>query len=322
MEDGLRHAGVTEASPVTGPAQRSSGRMLLSSSSKRYSSTTDYPERLLALLEDGYDPATDMASPDALGDFEIRNIAVPTATTATLIDGQLPTALELIVERDINRDPSDGVEVITVTIGGNDVSNPAIQACVLDPTPTDCQAVVDTALVLAEARLTAILRALVASGDGGDRHLREVGHGVVGGDRRVVPPGDPLVEDPGQGLRDRVTDHHRGEDAGPSTERHSCLLPSGSTAPPDAGSGWAHRVGVLAPGTALGMLEELGDLMPAHGAWRGCGDRAVRAVRHPGSRAVPSLTCRRVRLRRRWPRRERPPRERGEGRDRSPPPAR
>ena len=122
-----------------------------------------YPERLVELLEGGYDPAADKATPKAAADFELVNLAVSGATTATLIQSQLGPALALVEERDGTRDPFDDVEVVTVTIGGNDVFGPAQQACLATATPVGCQATLETALAGVEERLTTILGALVAA---------------------------------------------------------------------------------------------------------------------------------------------------------------
>ncbi|MGY1669402.1 SGNH/GDSL hydrolase family protein [Geodermatophilus sp. SYSU D00710] len=122
---------------------------------------TGYPELLEDRLDDGYNPFADRATPHAPVDFELVNLAVGGATTTSLIAEQLPAALDLIEKRNGDRNPRNDVEVITVTIGGNDVVRPAIAACLLDPTPTDCQATVDAALAGVRARLTAILGLLV-----------------------------------------------------------------------------------------------------------------------------------------------------------------
>ena len=120
-----------------------------------------YPDVLTRLLESGSNPAADEATPKASADLELVNLAVSGATTATLIESQLTPALALIEERAGDHDPFDDVEVVTVTIGGNDVSGPAQQACFLTATPVGCQAAVDAALAGVEERLTTILGALV-----------------------------------------------------------------------------------------------------------------------------------------------------------------
>ncbi len=122
-----------------------------------------YPQLLTRLLDRGYDPAADEATPYASADFELVDLAVSGATTATLIEQQLPPALALIEERDGDHDPFDDVEVVTVTISGNDVFGPAQQACFLTATPVGCQATLETALTGVGQRLTTILGALVAA---------------------------------------------------------------------------------------------------------------------------------------------------------------
>jgi lysophospholipase L1-like esterase len=122
-----------------------------------------YPERLVELLEGGYDPAAGKATLNAAADVELVNLAVSGATTASLIGAQLAPALALIEERTGDHDPFDHVEVVTVTIGGNDVFGPTQQACFLAAPPVGCQAAVDVALAGVEERLTTILGALVAA---------------------------------------------------------------------------------------------------------------------------------------------------------------
>jgi lysophospholipase L1-like esterase len=122
-----------------------------------------YPEQVGALLEQGYNTEADKVTPNATDDFDVVNDAVGGATTATLITAALPGALALIEQRDADRDPFNDVEVITVTIGGNDIFNPVVAACLLDATPTDCQSVVDAALAAAQAGLNEILGALTAT---------------------------------------------------------------------------------------------------------------------------------------------------------------
>jgi lysophospholipase L1-like esterase len=120
-----------------------------------------YPERLVELLEGGYDPAADKATPNAAADFELVNLAVSGATTASLINAQPAPALALIEERHGDHDPFDDVEVVTVTIGGNDVFGPTQQPCFQAAPPVGCQAAVDVALAGVEEWLTTILGALV-----------------------------------------------------------------------------------------------------------------------------------------------------------------
>jgi lysophospholipase L1-like esterase len=62
---------------------------------------------------------------------EVRNLAVPGATTETLLRDQLPPALEELRQH-------DDVRVVTVTVGGNDVFVPILQACARTPQAPAC----------------------------------------------------------------------------------------------------------------------------------------------------------------------------------------
>jgi lysophospholipase L1-like esterase len=124
---------------------------------------TGYPEQVGGLLlERGYNTAADKATPNAAVDFDVINYAVGGATTATLIAAQLPKAVQLIEERIGDRDPFNDVEVITVTIGGNDIFNPAVTACILTTSPASCQPAVDAALTAIHAGLMEILEQLTS----------------------------------------------------------------------------------------------------------------------------------------------------------------
>jgi lysophospholipase L1-like esterase len=61
--------------------------------------------------------------------LELVKLGVGGATTPTLIANQLPAATQLLQTRNSNQNPRDNVEVVTVHIGGNDVTNPIIGAC-------------------------------------------------------------------------------------------------------------------------------------------------------------------------------------------------
>jgi lysophospholipase L1-like esterase len=61
--------------------------------------------------------------------LELLSLAVGGATTPTLIANQLPDAIALLEERNSDNNPRNNVEVVTIHIGGNDVTNPIIGAC-------------------------------------------------------------------------------------------------------------------------------------------------------------------------------------------------
>ncbi|HEY6672604.1 MAG TPA: SGNH/GDSL hydrolase family protein [Solirubrobacterales bacterium] len=105
--------------------------------------------------------------------LQLVNLAVPGATTPTLIANQLPVAEGLLELRNGNRDPRDDVEVTTLHIGGNDVTTPIIVACltqdfiltgVLSETP--CLSTINTLFSTYRANLTTVLSGLRnAAGD-------------------------------------------------------------------------------------------------------------------------------------------------------------
>jgi lysophospholipase L1-like esterase len=71
----------------------------------------------------------------------LLNIAVGGATTPTMVAGQFPQAIPLLESRNGNRKKRDDVKLTTLHIGGNDVTNPIIAACLGGITPA-CQATI------------------------------------------------------------------------------------------------------------------------------------------------------------------------------------
>jgi lysophospholipase L1-like esterase len=62
--------------------------------------------------------------------LQLLNLAVGGATTPSMISGQFPQAIPLLEGRNGNLNPRDDVELVTLHIGGNDVTNPIIAACI------------------------------------------------------------------------------------------------------------------------------------------------------------------------------------------------
>jgi lysophospholipase L1-like esterase len=120
---------------------------------------TGYPEQAGALLEHGYNPAANKATPHAAVDFDTKNIAVAGATTADLD----ALVLDLIERHRHHRDPFNNVEVVTVTIGGNDIFSPAVNSCIVTAMPADCQPTIDAALAAVQTNLVNILGQLTAA---------------------------------------------------------------------------------------------------------------------------------------------------------------
>ena len=85
------------------------------------------------------------------------------ATTASLLEQQLPAALELLAQRNADADSRNDVEVITLTVGGNDAFTPIVQACIPDASTATCQQVVQQVLGTYAANLKLILSQLRAA---------------------------------------------------------------------------------------------------------------------------------------------------------------
>lgn len=91
--------------------------------------------------------------------LELVNLAVPGATSTSLIGSQLGNAVELLVERNHDLDNDNDVEIINVTIGGNDLFSPVVTACSGGVTP-NCTGVIQGALTTYAANLGVILGTL------------------------------------------------------------------------------------------------------------------------------------------------------------------
>ncbi|MEX1037555.1 MAG: SGNH/GDSL hydrolase family protein [Acidimicrobiia bacterium] len=93
---------------------------------------------------------------------ELVNLAVPGATSSSLIAGQLQPALELLTERNSDDNPGNDVVLVTVTIGGNDLFNPVIAACAGGVT-AECTEVISNGFATYTANLSQILGSLRAA---------------------------------------------------------------------------------------------------------------------------------------------------------------
>jgi lysophospholipase L1-like esterase len=94
-------------------------------------STDGYVPLLYQALKDDFDcsPSPNPKPNQGCKKLELTNLSVPGATTPTMIAGQLPAATSILQARNGNNNPRDNVEVVTVSIGGNDVVNPILGAC-------------------------------------------------------------------------------------------------------------------------------------------------------------------------------------------------
>jgi len=93
---------------------------------------------------------------------DLVNLAVPGATSGSLIAIQLQPAIDLLTERNFDDNPGNDVVLVTVTIGGNDLFNPVIAACAGGVTP-ECTEVISNGFASYTANLGVILGSLRAA---------------------------------------------------------------------------------------------------------------------------------------------------------------
>lgn len=98
-------------------------------------------------------------NPSGCPQLELVNMSIPGATSPSLIAEQLPAAVELLTERNHDDDSGNDVTVVTVTIGGNDLFNPVVEACGGGITP-ECAEVVASLLSTYADNLAFILATL------------------------------------------------------------------------------------------------------------------------------------------------------------------
>ena len=106
------------------------------------------------------------ASPRAAGgcrQLQYVNAAVPGATTESFLTGQLPQATALLADRNQDRNPRNDVEVVTLTLGGNDVFRPVTSACLPDASSPVCLQAIRDALTGFAVNYTRILAELRAA---------------------------------------------------------------------------------------------------------------------------------------------------------------
>jgi lysophospholipase L1-like esterase len=123
--------------------------------------TSPAQDGYVAVLHDTLTAARSCGTGTALGcRLDLDNIAMPAATTTTLIAEQLPTAVTLITDRRDTPTPVDDVRLVTMDIGGNDVFRPVIAACAPDPASATCTTTIATQLELVARNYDQILSAL------------------------------------------------------------------------------------------------------------------------------------------------------------------
>jgi len=85
--------------------------------------------------------------------------AKPGVTTQIVIDEQLPGATALLRARNHDKNPRNNVEVVTLTVGGNDIFGPVTAACLSGVTP-QCITAIGTAFAAFSVNYSSILAQL------------------------------------------------------------------------------------------------------------------------------------------------------------------
>jgi lysophospholipase L1-like esterase len=118
-------------------------------------------------------PAASARAVDGCRQLQYLNIARTAlpgqagVTSTSLIDEQLGIVVELLRARNQNANPRDDVEVITLSVGGNDLLGPLRDECVLASPPTGCPGAIMDVLGTYATNLETILSTLSAEAGGG-----------------------------------------------------------------------------------------------------------------------------------------------------------
>ena len=125
-------------------------------------STDGYVPLLNAKLKEHFDcsPSDNPKPNQGCKKLELTNLSVPGATTPTMIAGQLPAATSILQARNGNNNPRDNVEVVTVSIGGNDVVNPILGRVPRGASTLTCLGVIGTEFAAYTSDLNQALSAL------------------------------------------------------------------------------------------------------------------------------------------------------------------
>jgi len=131
--------------------------------------------------------------------LRLDNIGVSGATTTTLVQNQLPLALDVLEARNQDRNPRNDVEVISIDIGGNDVF-PLINVCAGGVTP-QCAQEIQTRFATVAQNLTLTLGQLrAAAGSDTEIVVMTYYNSLVGCQLAQFAPLGNLVLEGGPGL--------------------------------------------------------------------------------------------------------------------------
>ncbi len=126
-------------------------------------------------------------------ELQLLNLGENGATTETLLETQLPAAIEILERRNGDDDPGNDVRVVTIDIGGNDAVAGVFSACA-DEVTLACPGAVQETLTAIERNLTAILMQLRgAAGPDTEIAMMTYYNALVGCDYRDVADNAELV---------------------------------------------------------------------------------------------------------------------------------
>lgn len=138
--------------PVTDPTYLALGDSVAAGTGARDPERLGYVPVLAGLLSD----RSGCADGEGAGcPVWLRNLAVPGATTVTLLRDQLPPALEVLRQGDVS--------TVTVTVGGNDVFVPILRACAESAQAPACTLAVRTAIGVVDRGVDRLLAELTAA---------------------------------------------------------------------------------------------------------------------------------------------------------------
>jgi hypothetical protein len=107
-----------------------------------------YPNQLNEALKEDLNCSGDAPEQAEAGcpQLELTNVAIGGATTPSMVAVQFPRAIPILESRNGNLNPRDDVELTTLHIGGNDVTNPIIAACLAGGLTPTCVATIQAEL--------------------------------------------------------------------------------------------------------------------------------------------------------------------------------
>jgi lysophospholipase L1-like esterase len=131
--------------------------------------------------------------------LRLDNLGVSGATTTTLVQNQLPAALDELAARNQDRNPRNDVEVISIDIGGNDVF-PLLNVCSGGVTPECAQAIQARFATIVENLTITLTQLRAAAGTDTEIVIMTYYNSLIGCQLSGLAPLGDLVLEGGPGL--------------------------------------------------------------------------------------------------------------------------